>query len=281
MKTTAVFFPFDLFGGGGSGAGVGLLADALREMLADNKRETARTRAAAYAGQVRLRETVFEKLEDLADWRRTGRQLARATLHKGDFMFWIAGNHLGVLPVYDELSAEGESFVVVQFDAHLDIHKFRDCTTEPSHGNFLLHCDGPVPPIINVGHRDLLLPAEHIGRYYRHTFSAAQTAIDLAAVASQLRALTETVDRVLLDIDCDVLDPAHFPAVSEPVPFGLAPPALLALIEAIWSPRVAGVCLSEFNPARDRDDCCLATLVWLIEYLLLRRYEAGHHLPGS
>jgi hypothetical protein len=33
------------------------------------------------------------------------------------------------------------------------------------------------------------------------------------------------------------------------------------------------VTLSEFDPGRDRRDQSLATLVWLLEYLLLRRYE--------
>jgi arginase family enzyme len=273
MKTTAIFFPFDLFGGGGSGAGVGLLADAVREMLADNRRESVATRAATYTGQVRLREVAFEKLDDFTDWRRTGRNLARAVISRGEFMFWFAGNHLGVLPVYDELSSKGESVLVVQVDAHLDIHQFRGYSTEPSHGNFLLHCAGPVPPLVNAGHRDLLLPPEHVHRYYRQSFSASQMSVDPGGVAEQLHALSATAERVYLDIDCDVLDPAYFPAVSDPVPFGLSPSALLALIESVWSTRIAGVCLSEFNPARDRDDRCLATLVWLIEYLLLRRYE--------
>ncbi len=272
MKTSAIFFPFDLFGGG-TAAGVGLLADALRDILADNRRETAPTRASAYTGKVRLREIVFEKVVDYSTWRRQGRQLARAALRQGDFLLWIAGNHLGVLPVYDEWSSQGESVLVVQFDAHLDIQQFRDSTTEPSHGNFLLHCDGPLPPLVNVGHRDLLLTPEAIARHYRHTFSAAQTAVDPADVAEQLRDMTEKAEHVFLDIDCDVLDPAYFPAVSDPLPFGLSPTALLALIEAVWSPRIAGVCLSEFDPGRDRDDRSLTTLVWLIEYLLLRRYE--------
>jgi len=47
----------------------------------------------------------------------------------------------------------------------------------------------------------------------------------------------------------------------------------MALIEAIGSARLRGVFVSEFCPARDRDDTCLATLVWLLEYLLLRHYE--------
>ncbi|MFO0926614.1 MAG: arginase family protein [Gemmataceae bacterium] len=85
--------------------------------------------------------------------------------------------------------------------------------------------------------------------------------------------LADAADEVYLDIDCDVFDPVLFPAVGQPVPFGLAPPVVLAVIDAVWSDRVRGVFLSEFVPARDRDDGCLATLAWLIEHLLLRRYE--------
>jgi hypothetical protein len=47
----------------------------------------------------------------------------------------------------------------------------------------------------------------------------------------------------------------------------------LQLIDAVWNDRVAGVSLSEFDPGRDRADQSLGTLVWLIERLLLKRYE--------
>ncbi|MFM7152467.1 MAG: arginase family protein, partial [Gemmataceae bacterium] len=83
---------------------------------------------------------------------------------------------------------------------------------------------------------------------------------------------------VFVDIDCDVLDPVFFPAVSQPVPFGLTPDRLLGLLEAIWSDRVAGIWFSEFDPARDRDDRSLSTLVWLVEHLLLNRHE-GNRSP--
>ena len=45
------------------------------------------------------------------------------------------------------------------------------------------------------------------------------------------------------------------------------------LIDGVWSDRVAGVSLSEFEPGRDRTDQSLATLVWLLEWVLLKRYE--------
>jgi agmatinase len=272
MKSSFVFFPFDLFGSTGAGAGAALLADELREILADNRRERVPTRARCYSEHVRLREFQFETLDAYADWRRQGRQAARQVLRQGDFLFWISGNHLGALPVYDELAGD-DSTLVVQFDAHLDIHHFRDCTTELSHGNFLLHCEGALPPLINLGHRDLLLTSDYVDRYYRRTFSAAELAIDPQPAFDELRRASRAAQRVFLDMDCDVLDPLSFPAVAQPAPFGLSPPLLLRLLDAIWSPNVAGFMLSEFDPGRDHNDRSLATLVWLLEYLLLRRHE--------
>jgi agmatinase len=273
MKSIFVFFPFDLFGSAGTAAGAALLADELREILADNRRERVPTRARCYTDQVRLREFRFETLDAYADWRRQGRQAVRQVLRQGDFLFWITGNHLGALPVYDELAGSSEDTLIVQFDAHLDIHHFRDCTTELSHGNFLLHCEGTLPPLINVGHRDLLLMPDYIGRYYRQTFSAAELATDPQPALDALRQASRAAQRVFLDLDCDVLDPLGFPAVAQPVPFGLAPSLLLRLVDAVWSPNMAGLLLSEFDPGHDRNDQSLAILVWLLEYLLLRRHE--------
>jgi arginase family enzyme len=274
MKTTAIIFPFDLFGGGGAGAGAALLADELREVLADNRRERVATRAQAYTGHVRVRELAFATLADYAGWRRRGRRAVRAALVRGDFLLWVAGNHLGTLPVYDELSG-ADDVLVVQLDAHLDVHHFHDCSSELSHGNFLLHCAGPLPPLVNAGHRDLLLPADHVGRSYRRTFAAAELALDPGPTLAYLRRAAAGAGRVFLDIDCDVFDPAVFPAVAEPVPFGLSGALVLRLIDAAWGPNAAGVLLSEFTPSRDRNDQSLATAIWLIEYLLLRRYEGS------
>jgi agmatinase len=278
MKTSLIVFPFDLFGSGGAGVGAALIADEFREILADNRRESAPTRAQAYTDKIRLKEFTFDTVEAYSGWREQGRRAIRQVLRAGDFLYWIAGNHLGALPVYDELAAQSEGVLVVQFDAHLDIHQFRDCATEPSHGNFLLHCAGPLPRLVNVGHRELLLPADYVARHYHETFPAAELAVDAAPAMKRLRAACATADRVFLDLDCDVFDPAYFPAVSQPVPFGLSPLLFLRLLEAVWSPKVAGVFVSEFDPARDRDDRSLALVMWLLEYLLLRRYEMSEEV---
>jgi agmatinase len=272
-RTSVVIFPFDLFGSPGAGAGATLLGDELREVLADNRRETVPTRAAAYTRQVRLREFTFQTLADYQDWRERGRRAVRQVLRRGDFLLWLAGNHLGALPLYDELSQLGDRVLVVQLDAHLDIHNFADCTPELSHGNFLLHCEGPLPPIVNVGHRELLLLPEYVAKHYRMAIPAEALAVDPEPALSKLRHAARRAERVFLDIDCDVLDSAFFPALRNPVPFGLSPQQLLCCLDAAWSERVAGVIISEFDPARDRDDRSLALLVWLLEYLLLRHHE--------
>jgi arginase family enzyme len=272
VKTSAVFFPFDLFGSAGARTGAELLADACREMLADNRRERLPTRAAAYQPHVRLRELSFETMAEHQDWRSRGRQAVRQAWRKGDFLLWVTGNHLGTLPLYDELSAGGPA-LVVQFDAHLDIYNLSDCTAELSHGNFLLHCDGPLPSIINVGHRELLLRPEYVRQYYRETWPSSALAVDPEPALAAVRQASRSAERVVLDIDCDVFDPVYFPAVAQALPFGLSPALLLRFLEAAWSERVVGVALSEFEPGRDRNDQSLATLVWLIEYVLLKRYE--------
>jgi agmatinase len=279
MKTNVLIFPFDLFGNGGAAAGAQLLADALREMLADNKREKVATRARAYENAVQLKEFTFDKLADYEGWRAKARQAIRQVWRKDEFLLWITGNHLGTLPVYDELAQDRDGTLVVQFDAHLDVYNLSDCTSELSHGNFLRHCEGPLPGIINLGHRDLFLRPAYVERYYQQTFSAAQLAIDPAPVLAYLGQACQSARRVFLDFDCDVFDPAYFPALGDALPFGLNPALVLRLLDAVFSERVVGLSLSEFEPSRDVNDRSLATLVWLLEFLLLVRHE--HHKSAS
>jgi arginase family enzyme len=276
VKTSAIFFPFDLFGSGGTRAGAELLADAVREMLADNRREKVLTRAHVYAGKVRVSEFTFERLDDYDQWRPRARRAARTALDRGDFLLWATGNHLGVLPVYDELARTPDT-LVVQFDAHLDIYNLSDCTSELSHGNFLKHCDGPLPRVVNLGHRDLLLQPDYVHSYFHRAYPADELAIDPGPALAEVAALAAAASRVFIDVDCDVFDPAYFPAAAHPQPFGLSPALLLRFLAAAWSDHVTGLALSEFDPARDVQDRSLATLLWLIEYVLLRRYEQACH----
>lgn len=292
VNTTACFFPFDLFGSAGCRSGAELLADAFREMLADNRREPLPTRARAYAGKVHTREFAFDALPAYQNWRSCARRVVRQVFRKGDFLLWVTGNHLGVLPVYDELAqpvhstrpptahrGEGRArggankTLVVQLDAHLDVYNLSDCTTELSHGNFLLHCAGALPAIWNIGSRELLLRPDYVRQYYQEVFPASALAVDPEPALRQIHQASRAAERVFIDLDCDVFDPVFFPGVTHPLPFGLSAQQVLRFLDAAWSERVVGVAVSEFDPGRDRNDQSLSTLVWLLEYALLRRYE--------
>jgi agmatinase len=272
MKTLAVCFPFDLFGSAGTGAGAQLLTDALREMLDDAKGESKPARAQSYRDHVRLVECSFETTTDYTKWREQAAKIIGQASRRKEFLLWFGGNHLSVLPHYEALGTTSDA-LVIQLDAHLDIYNLSDCTPELSHGNFLLHAEGDLPPVINVGHRDLFLPVEHIKQYYRHTFSAAQLTSCPDEVIEQVVKVSRGASRILIDLDCDVFDPAFFPAVSGPLPFGIAPSLVLRLLGALWSEHIVGVAISEFEPGREIRDQSLATLIWLLEWILLRRHE--------
>lgn len=273
MNTQAVFFPFDLFGSAGTRAGAELLADAFEEMLEDNERESIATRARAYMPHVRMKQLPMQTLPDHVDWRDRARRAIRPILRKKDFLLWITGNHLGVLPFYDELSQLEPGTTIIQLDAHLDIYNLSDCTSELSHGNFLLHCDGALPEIINIGTREQLLRPQYVRKYYAETFPAVAIATHWETVLDSIRKKCSLARRIVLDIDCDVFEPSFFPAVSNPLPFGLTPQQVLQVLDAAWSGPVAAIAVSEFDPGRDRHDQSLALLVWLLEHILLRIYE--------
>jgi arginase family enzyme len=260
-------FPFDLFGSAGTGAGAKLLGDAVREILDDTAEETRPCRADALRGRVKVKELAFDAMEDVTDWRKRGRQAARQALKGGEFVLWLGGNHLSALPVLEELGADT---LVIQFDAHLDVYAFHDTTAELSHGNFLKHFEAPRPRLVNVGHRDLFLTPAEIAETFETVYPAWEAAGDAGRVANELKAKAAAAKRVWIDLDCDAFDPSVLPAVPEPVPFGLLPPAFLALFEAAWAGNVVGLSVSEFDPGRDARDASLNLLGWLIEYVLLK-----------
>ena len=267
MHSTVTVFPFDLFGGAGTGAGAQLLGDAVREILDDTEAETRPCRADCLRGKVEVREFAFDTTEKVRDWRKAGRQAAKRALKAGHFLLWLGGNHLSVLPVLEEL---GRDALVVQFDAHLDVYRFHDTTKELSHGNFLKHFEAQRPRLVNVGHRDLFLTPAEIGETFDGVYSALDVATDADSVAAELRAKVAGAKRVWIDLDADALDPAVMPAVQEPLPFGLAAPTFLKLFDAAWAGKVAGLSISEFDPGRDVRDAGLNLLGWLVEHVLLR-----------
>lgn len=265
----AIVFPFELFGSAGTGAGAQLLGDALREMLDDADEEKRPSRSDAFRGKVEMLEESFDTMESVHHWRLTARALAKSLVPEGPSI-WFLGNHLGALPLLEEL---GPKFKVIQFDAHLDVYNLANCHEELSHGNFLMHGNAKLPSIFNVGSRDLFLADEHVRKYFRDVISAERVAQDPQKTIKKVAAKFAGERKIWIDIDCDVFDPAFFPAVHGTLPFGISPAFLLGLLAQLNWRYVAGVSISEFDPGRDQRDQSLSTLVWLIEWCLLRWTE--------
>ena len=275
-RTSVIVFPFDLFGGTGTGAGAELLGDAVREMLDDNALETRPTRCDAYRDLVTVKDLSFPNTKSLNTWKHTGRQALKQAIRAGDRVVWLGGNHLSVLPVYEELGGDkAPSTLVVQLDAHLDIYQLHDVMPNSANGNFLLHSDETLPQIVNVGNRDLFLLRKESDPTFAQTFSAVDVATDPDRVINDIRARAHKAKRVWIDIDADAFDPANLPAVHQPLPFGLHPLSVLRVLDAAWdAENVIGVSISEFDPGRDVRDAGLNLLGWLLEWVLLKWYEA-------
>lgn len=273
-RTQVVIFPFDLFGSAGTSAGAKLLGDAVREIIDDTAQEMRPSRADSLRGNLRVREVAFDTISQVSDWRARGRKVARQVLASGDFVVWLGGNHLSVLPLLEELgSGEPGETLVVQFDAHLDIQDFHDTTAELSHGNFLKLAAGRLPTIIHVGHRDLFVTPAETAKTFDAVYPATQIALGLDDVADSIRKRARAAKRVWIDLDCDAIDPAFLPAVHQPLPFGLNPSGFLKLFDAVWGGNVAGVSISEFDPGRDHRDLSVNFLGWWVEFVLLRYHE--------
>jgi agmatinase len=269
MRTHVIVFPFDNFGNAGTGAGAQLLGDALREVQTDTAEETRQIRASCYAEGLRFKDTHFETLDELAAWRTTGRTIAKKALSSREFLIWLGGNHLSVLPLLEELPSDT---LVIQFDAHLDVYNLHDCTPELSHGNFLLHAEKR-PRIVNIGSRDLFLTAKHVGKTFEAIFGVDRIAGDFPGMLSTLQQLLDSAPKIWIDLDVDAIDPQFVPAVCQPMPFGLTPPQFLVILQKIWSEKILGISISEFTPGRDVRDASLNFLGWLLEWLLLKRFE--------
>lgn len=269
-KTSVIVFPFDLFGNAGTGAGAERLGDFVHELLDDNRHETRPTRCDAYHGLVKVKDFAFDTPQAVQRWRHIGRQAIRQCLKNGERVIWLGGNHLSVLPVYEEL---GPDTLVFQFDAHFDIYQLHNVTSNLANGNFLLHAATDLPPIVNVGHRDLFLTPGEVNTRFAGAFSSLDIANDIEKFTKEVRKRAAGAKRVWIDIDVDVFDPANVPAVHHPLPFGPSPLLVLKLLDAAFDGNVVGVSLSEFDPWRDQHDAGLNVLGWLIEWVLLRWYE--------
>ncbi|MEV5705357.1 GNAT family N-acetyltransferase [Actinoallomurus sp. NPDC052274] len=192
----------------------------------------------------------------------------RAALERAGGRFAVTlGGDCGVElePVAAAARRYGDRLAVVWFDAHGDLNTPASSPSDAFHGMVLrtLLGDGPadlVPgrplkpgQVVLAGVRDLD-PAEH-----EYATAAGIPVVD------DPEALVEAVgdaSAVYVHIDLDVLDPSVFRSVGLPTPGGLTPDRLLAMVRALARRfEVAGLGITEYEPARPEDQDLLAGLV--------------------
>lgn len=93
-----------------------------------------------------------------------------------------------------------------------------------------------------------------------------------AAATRALQNLESKVDHILVHFDIDVIDENDFPAADVPHTPGLSRPQVAeALRVFLNSPKSAGLVVTEFNTARDRDGNLAGQLVDLIREVITQR----------
>jgi agmatinase len=184
-----------------------------------------------------------------------------ALIGAGAAPFVIGGDHSVSLPVMRALAAAHGPLAVVHVDAHLDTSGPEIWGDAYHHGTPLRHAleGGLIAPagLASVGIRgpwgradDAELLRRHDGRIACADEVGERGAARLAAE------LRERVgDRPLyLTVDVDGLDPAYAPGTGTPVPGGLTPREVFALIRGLAGARLVGMDVVEIAPGLDHAD---------------------------
>lgn len=191
-------------------------------------------------------------LDVLGDVRGTLHRLHRVVseiANRAKVPVVLGGEHTmthGCLETFDDVA-------VLCFDAHLDL---RDAYLGQtlSHATFMrricerLGGDRVFPVGVRAVSPEELDYAETAGVDY---VTARAFARDGRGVVAALTKRLRAFDRVYLTLDLDVVDPAHAPAVGNPVPEGLSPTRLLDALESLCDERIVGVDVVEVAPTYD------------------------------
>lgn len=196
--------------------------------------------------------------------RAVAEQLGTALDDVPDWALTIGGDcSVTVAAIAHAARRTGGDLAVLWIDAHPDLHA-PDSSPSGAFGGMTLRAvmgDGAeglaldeatrVAPerIVLAGARDIdgaeAVLIDELG--IRHC-----SVDDLADPQTVLDALTATeASHVYVHIDLDVLDPATMTGVSYPIPFGIEPDALTALLTAVVARvPIAGATIAGFAPSR-------------------------------
>ncbi|WP_205500002.1 formimidoylglutamase [Rufibacter psychrotolerans] len=156
---------------------------------------------------------------------------------------------------------DGEQLGIINLDAHFDVRSY---APQPSSGSPFLQIAHDLAAAGKEFHY-LCLGIQESGNTRKQFETAAALgaqyveAQDLhfgltEAVRQKIKAFTDKVDKLYLSIDLDVFAAAYAPGVSAPNALGLAPQAVLPILQEIMaSGKVITVDVVELNPAFDVD----------------------------
>jgi len=85
--------------------------------------------------------------------------------------------------------------------------------------------------------------------------------------------ISKQYDEIHLDIDVDVFDQSIIGATGVPMPFGLYPQQMIKILSGIWSEKIVGLSITEFNSIINDNNKSKPFLMWFIEYLILLIYR--------
>lgn len=213
--------------------------------------------------------------EDLADVLDGLGVALDAILASGRRPLIIGGDHsLSYVPI-ERIQRTGD-IVVVWFDAHTDFSPWRGGGSH-DHKQVLRRVTTlpGVRRVVQVGYRGYTLHDES---------RLGDSVVVIAPGSAEVRETAESlIDAVPLELPCylsvdiDMVDPRWAPGTSAPVPGGVSPQFLAALMLELVSRRsVVGVDLVEINPRLDHGGLTAHLGAWLL-WRLLQAWPSG---PG-
>ncbi|NYD66587.1 arginase family protein [Agromyces atrinae] len=191
--------------------------------------------------------------------RRIGEAIALEATAAGPGVIVIGGDCGVAIPAIGVAAGRSAGLAVVWFDAHADLHSpesspsgalggmsLRAVLGEGADGIALTETAVAIDRVVLAGARAI---DEAEQQLIDETPLTVIPRLDSAeAVLDALRAMDAT--DVYVHVDLDVLDPAEFAGLADPVPFGVALSTLTATISGIRAEfSVVGSSISGFSPA--------------------------------
>jgi arginase len=256
-------------------------------------RDEALHEALAAAGCAVTGETippVDESLPEVARIFELDRRLARRVAgarERGAFPLVLGGNCCSCLGTVAGAGAEG----AVWFDAHADFDTPEDNLSGFTDvmGLAILTGSGwralreTIPGFAPIAEEDVVLAGvRDLEPYQRDRLAASAVrtvpgAIDTAALGDALDRLRESVLRVYLHVDLDVLDPSVGRANPYAAPGGASLDTLLSAIDGVFDRfTVAAAALTAYDPREDPDGA-IADAARRVAGRIAQRLTPAHH----